>query len=223
MGVNIVEDKNDVLNFGKENEIGIPIFYISESVIDKLDCDILNNIVKVDVDPKYEPSVKNKLKLMAEESKDVNLESKSDAVENFEQSMIMMNIIVGGISIILIFIGILNFINVMVTNVNTRLTELAVIESIGMTKRQIKKMLTFEGLYYAGITIFMIMTLGMSVVYMISKLIKNIVDYAEFVFPTSALILLVVLILLVCTITPSVVYKQSSKSSVTDRLRRIEK
>ena len=223
LGVNIVEDKNDVLNFGKENEIGIPIFYISESVIDKLDCDILNNIVKVDVDPKYEPSVKNKLKLMAEESKDVNLESKSDAVENFEQSMIMMNIIVGGISIILIFIGILNFINVMVTNVNTRLTELAVIESIGMTKRQIKKMLTFEGLYYAGITIFMIMTLGMSVVYMISKLIKNMVDYAEFVFPTSALILLVVLILLVCTITPSVVYKQSSKSSVTDRLRRIEK
>ncbi|MGN1033274.1 MAG: ABC transporter permease, partial [Intestinibacter sp.] len=86
----------------------------------------------------------------------------------------------------------------------------------------IKKMLTFEGLYYAGITIFMIMTIGMGVMYIISKFIKNMVDYAEFVFPASSLILLIVLILLVYTIAPRVVYKQSSKSSVTERLRRIE-
>ena len=69
-----------------------------------------------------------------------------DASENFTQSKIMMNVVGGGIAIIFIFIGLLNFINVMITNVSTRLRELAIMESIGMTKKQIKKMLTYEGL-----------------------------------------------------------------------------
>lgn len=53
----------------------------------------------------------------------------------------MMNVVGGGVSLIFIFIGLLNFINVMVTNVSTRLRELAIMESVGMTKKQIKKCL----------------------------------------------------------------------------------
>lgn len=222
LGIDIISDENNVIISQKENALGIPTFYLSQSVIDKIDCDIINTIARIDVDQKYEHVIENKLKSMTEERKDLNLESKSDTLENFNQSMMMMNVIGGGISIILIFIGILNFINVMVTNVNTRLRELAVIESIGMTKKQVKKMLTFEGLYYAGITIFMIMTLGMGIVYMISRLIKNVVDYAEFVFPMNALVVLIVFIVLVCTVVPRIVYKQSSQESITERLRKIE-
>lgn len=223
LAVDIVEDKNNILPFGEENEIGIPTFYISESLINKIDNDILNSGLHINVDKKYEKTIKNQLKLMTEKSQNINLESKSDIKENFEQSMIMMNVVGVGISLILIFIGMLNFINVMVTNVNTRLTELAVMESIGMTKKQIKNMLTFEGLYYASITIFITMTIGIGIVYMISQSIKSIVDYAEFVFPMNSLILLISLILFACTITPRIVYKQSSRLSVTERLRRIEK
>ena len=38
----------------------------------------------------------------------------------------------GAISLILILIGILNFVNVMITGINIRLKELAIMESIGM-------------------------------------------------------------------------------------------
>ena len=134
----------------------------------------------------------------------------------------VMNVLGGGMSIILIFIGMLNFINVMITVVNVRLKELAVLESIGMTKKQIKKMLTLEGLYYGGITTLLISTLGVGIVYIIAELTKQMADYATFVFPTVPLLSMIVLIFALCLITPSLVYKYSTKKSVTERLREIE-
>jgi len=134
----------------------------------------------------------------------------------------VMKILGGGISGILILIGILNFINVMITGVNVRLKEFAVMESVGMTKKQIKKMLTFEGAYYASITTLFIFTLGIGIIYGIAELTKKIADYAEFVFPTVPLLTLVVFIFLVCLITPGVVFETSSKKSVIERIRETE-
>ena len=90
-----------------------------------------------------------------------------------------------------------------------------------MTKKQIKKMLTFEGLYYALITLCMIFTLGIGIIYIIAMLTADLADYAKFIFPTSQLIFLVIIIILVCTITPGIVYKYSSNKSVIERLREI--
>ena len=134
-------------------------------------------------------------------------ESKSESTESFNKSQMVMNILGGGIAIILILIGILNFINVMITGINSRLKELAVLESIGMTKKQIKKMVTFEGLYYGLITIGFILTIGVGIIYGVAELTKNIADYAVFVFPTVPLIFLIIVILLICIITPSFVFK----------------
>ena len=53
--------------------------------------------------------------------------SKSDKIKELKSSQMIMDIIGGGMSIILILIGILNFINVMITSINVRLKELAVI------------------------------------------------------------------------------------------------
>ena len=110
----------------------------------------------------------------------------------------------------------------MITGVNVRLKELAVLESIGMTKKQIKKMLTLEGLYYGGITTLLISTLGVGIVYIIAELTKQMADYATFIFPTVPLLSMIVLIFALCLITPSLVYKYSTKKSVTERLREIE-
>ena len=42
-----------------------------------------------------------------------------------------------------------------------KVRELAMLESIGMTKRQIIKMLTLEGIYYAGFTMISSLLIGM--------------------------------------------------------------
>ena len=48
----------------------------------------------------------------------------------------------------------------MITGVYTRKLELAVLESVGMTKRQIRNMLMYEGMFYGIITTVLIVTLG---------------------------------------------------------------
>lgn len=215
-------DESGILSFNGSNVLGVPTIYVSSSALNKLDKNLNVDKIYIDVDDKYDSKVKSKLKTIASESRLV-LESKTDKIESFNKSSLMMNVVGGGISIILIFIGLLNFINVMVTNVNVRLQELAIMESIGMTKKQIKKMLTIEGAYYASITTLLTCTLGMGMVYLIAQLTKNIADYAEFVFPGMELISLITLIFTVCLITPVMAYKYSSKKTVTERLREIEK
>lgn len=224
MSFNALMFNNDggILNFHGSNVLGVPTIYVSSSVLNKLDNNLNIDRICIDVKDKYDSKVKSKLKTIASENRLV-LESKTDMIESFNKSSVMMNVVGGGISIILIFIGLLNFINVMVTNVNVRLQELAIMESIGMTKKQIKKMLIIEGAYYASITTLLTCTLGMGVVYLIAQLTKNIADYAEFVFPGMELIFLITLIFAVCLITPVMAYKYSSKKTVTERLREIEK
>jgi len=220
INVELMEEENSILSIGS-SETGMPVIYVSSSTLNKLTKDTKNHLVYVDVKDSYDSEVKSKLKTLASKNR-FNLTSKTDAMNDFEKNSMMMNLVGGGIAIILIIIGLLNFINVMVTNVNVRLKELAIMESIGMTKTQIITMLTLEGAYYAGITTLITCTLGMGVVYFIAQLTKQIADYAEFVFPTIPLLSLITLIFAVCLIIPSIVYKYDSKSSVTERLREIE-
>jgi len=220
INIDLMPYENSILSIGS-SETGMPVIYVSSSTLNKLTKDTKNHLVYVDVKDSYDSEVKSKLKTLASKNR-FNLTSKTDTMNDFEKSSMMMNLVGGGIAIILIIIGLLNFINVMVTNVNVRLKELAIMESIGMTKRQVITMLTLEGAYYAGITTLITCTLGMGVVYFIAQLTKQIADYAEFVFPTIPLLSLITLIFAVCLIIPSIVYKYNSKSSVTERLREIE-
>ncbi|MET0960624.1 MAG: hypothetical protein ABWX58_09890 [Psychrobacillus psychrotolerans] len=72
-------------------------------------------------------------------------------------------------------------------------------------------MMTFEGLYYAVITIGLILTIGMPIVYGVSQMTMQIAEYAVFIFPTMELIVLTIVIFLVCLLTPAIVFKASSK------------
>lgn len=219
--VDIVKDQNNAFPSGLPAPLGIPTIYMSNSALKELDSDAVNHFLFLNVDNKYEEQIESELKNIAS-NRGLWLESRSDETEAFNKTQMVMNILGGGISIILILIGILNFINVMITGVNVRLRELAIMESIGMTKKQIKKMLTCEGLYYAGIIAIFIATIGMAIIYAIAELTKKIADYAEFVFPTVTLTILIAFVFAVCLITPAIVFKQSSKSSVIDRIREIE-
>lgn len=94
----------------------------------------VDNII-ADCEPDAEPSASAKIKALVKANSSVlALEVKSELVSGFQSSMLVMNVLGAGISIVLILIGILNFINVMLTGVYIRRGELAVMESVGMTK-----------------------------------------------------------------------------------------
>ena len=167
--MNVVGDTSELLPPGLDAPLGIPTIYISNSVLEKLDNDAINYILNINVDKKYESKINKDLKALSK-ARGLWFESKSEKTEEFNKSQMVMNILGGGIAVILILIGILNFINVMITGVNIRLKEFAIMESIGMTKKQIKMMLTYEGLYYALVTTGFILTLGIGIIYGIGEL-----------------------------------------------------
>lgn len=217
----IFNDTSGRLPHGLGSPLGISTIYMSNSALESLDSETKNLNVYVDCEEKYEPKVNSELKNIAN-NRGLWLQSKTGDTEEFNKSQKVMNILGGGVSIILILIGILNFINVMITGVNIRLKEFAVMESIGMTKKQIKRLLSFEGMYYAGITSILICTVGVAIVYLVAEMTKKIVDYAQFIFPIVPLVILITIIFTVCLIVPRVVFKIASKKSVTERIRKIE-
>lgn len=173
-----------------------------------------------DCDPKAERYVTSKIKEYVKINSSVReLSIKSEISADFQSSMLSMNILGGGISAILILIGLINFINVMLTGVYTRKGELSVMESVGMTKKQVKNMLVYEGMYYGLITILLILTIGNVIVYMVANLAASIADYATFHYPVILIFVIAVVIMAVCTLVPRAVYQMVSKESITERLR----
>ena len=136
--------------------------------------------------------------------------------------MTSMNILTSGISLTLILIGIINFINVMLTGVWSRRTELAVMESVGMTKKQVRKMLMSEGLCYAFISILLIGSIGNAIIYFVVKLAMQVADYAVYNYPVLLMLAMFAAILIICAVVPALVYRIISKESITDRLKNIE-
>lgn len=182
----------------------------------------IQNII-VDCEPEAESGVKEEIKRLVSVNPSVSyMIIKSQYVEEFKTSSKAMYLLGGGISGILIFIGIINFINVMMTGVYVRRRELAVLESIGMTKRQLKRMLVYEGVYYGAITLALVYSLGNVLVYIIAGLARQIANYAVFHYPAGFMCIISVVVMAVCMFIPAIVYQVVSKESVTDRRRAVE-
>ncbi len=65
----------------------------------------------------------------------------------------------GLLAFIFVF-SLINLANTLITNLLARQRELGVFQSVGMSGRQLSHMLSFECLYYVGITLFVTLTLG---------------------------------------------------------------
>ncbi|MEF9917437.1 MAG: ABC transporter permease [Lachnospiraceae bacterium] len=69
---------------------------------------------------------------------------------SFEQYVRKYYMIGGCLALVLALIGIMNFFNTTATSVLNRKREFALLEAVGMTKKQISKMLVMEGFIYLG-------------------------------------------------------------------------
>ena len=65
-----------------------------------------------------------------------------------------------GILVFIFVFSLINLANTLITNLLTRQQEFGVFQSVGMSGRQLSRMLSFECLYYVGITLLVTLTLG---------------------------------------------------------------
>lgn len=90
----------------------------------------------------------------------MNVVSRRTMIAQYESQTRASAVMGYAVSIIIALVGVLNFVNSMVTAIIARRREFALIQSVGMTKRQLRQMLAFEGLFYAGLTLLAAYTLG---------------------------------------------------------------
>lgn len=142
--------------------------------------------------------------------------------ELFEQTNYSLSLLGNGAAVLLIVIGLVNFVNVMLTGVVARKNEFAIMESIGTTKKQIRKILTLEGGIYALISTLLIMTFGNAFLLLVADAVPHIANYAVFEYPVALVIGLIAAIFVICLSVPAIVYKAISDETVIERLRNFE-
>lgn len=154
-------------------------------------------------------------------AKDFSWESKIEDADEIEKAQGNMPQLGIGIVLILAFIGIMNYMNTFVVNVQSRMMELSVMESIGMTPKQILGMLVREGVLYAGGAWLVTLTVGMGATY----LLYESMNYRGIAFSVSILPLLfaVGISLLVCTMVPVLTWIILEKNgTVVERIKGVE-
>ncbi|MDR3225997.1 MAG: ABC transporter permease [Clostridiales Family XIII bacterium] len=211
------------MHFSSESHVGLApaSIYISEKALDKYDTKGDVMAVFADPTPGKTDDVTAKMKKLvskADPGDGFVFWVAAEVMGNFITAMTVLKVLTGGISVILFTIGLMNFINIMIAGVMMRRRELAVMESLGMTKPQVNKLLTVEGLCYAGLTMLFILTVGNGIIYYVSTFVEKIANYAVFKYPLTDVILIAALLFVICAAVPRIVYKITSKESVVERL-----
>jgi putative ABC transport system permease protein len=159
---------------------------------------------------------------MIEGNYNISLNSRLEGKKAIRDTKILLFALGGGVSAVIGLIGILNFVNVMSVGIMVRKRELAILESIGMSQGQMRKMLISEGIGYAAITILLVVSIGNLITLSIFQLFLKNIEYMVITYPIIPIVIVFMIILTVCMITPKVVYGNINKSTLVERLREAE-
>lgn len=216
---------SDKIDRRKDIEIVPNVIFVSEAGMERLTQEAIISGIGVDIKDMSE------LEQIDRELQSVNstltasewqFNSPVAELETFDQMFYSINLLGNGAAILLIVLGLINFVNVMLTGVIARKNEFAIMESIGTTKKQIRKILTLEGGIYALISTLLIMTLGNAFLLLVADAVPNIANYAKFEYPVSLVVCLIAAIFVICLSVPAIVYKATSNETVIERLHNFE-
>lgn len=150
----------------------------------------------------------------------INVFSVLDMKESFQRFVSKYYMIGGFLVVILSFIGIMNFFNTTATSVISRKKELALLEVVGMTKKQVSKMLVAEGFLYLGGAFVIAILL---VVFGAEKILANTLGKAFFFqmhLTIVPCILMIPILAGIAYVIPKYQFEKMSRESVVERIRR---
>lgn len=152
----------------------------------------------------------------------MDYESKQKLADQFKGLQNMFLFVGGTLSFIVGVIGILNFINAILTTIIARRREFAMLQSIGMTNQQLIQMLLLEGLFYAFAAIGCSLLLGSLLSFMIVRPIGNNLWFYSYKFSLLPILVTAPLLVLIALFIPFVSYKSNNKQTIVERLRLAE-
>ena len=151
--------------------------------------------------------------------KDIEYDSRQQQIDDFHDFYQMF--LVSGISISFVIglVGVLNFLNSIVTGIFARRREFAVLQSVGMTGRQLKGMLITEGLCYAVGSIFLALLIFTAGSPIIAEGIEQIFPFMSYHFTIMPIFVILPFFILIGILVPVASYRMAVKKSVVERIR----
>ena len=150
----------------------------------------------------------------------INVFSVLDMKESFQRYVSKYYMIGSFLVVILAFIGIMNFFNTTATSVISRKKELALLEVVGMTKKQVSKMLVTEGFLYLGGAFVIAVLL---IVFGAKQILVNTLGTAFFFrlhLTIVPCVLMIPILVGIAYVIPKYQFEKMSRESVVERIRK---
>ena len=149
-------------------------------------------------------------------------ESKATHIAEFNSFRNMFLMLGGVLSFIVGLVGVLNFLNAILAGILTRRRELAMLQSIGMTGKQLKTMLILEGSYYALGAVVVSLSFSLATGPLLSKVLESTFWFFTYRFTALPILLVAPIFAALGIAAPLLVYRTVAKRSVVERLREAE-
>lgn len=176
--------------------------------------------VYINIDNSKFETIKSNIKSIIGDNNRIWYDSYTDNRKELGDQFMGIQIIAGSVVGIIGLIGILNLINTMVTSILTRKKEYGMLEAVGLSKVQLRKMLQIEGLYYALTSSLISLIVGSGLGYLCFKLFRKIgADYAEYEFPLMPIVVLVLVFIIVELLISYMIENKLEKESIIDKIR----
>ncbi len=194
-----------------------------QAVLSFVPYDNLNAHLLISADPERETAVGEAINEIVAEHPELSLEVYADREIAYSQTANSVFGTISGLAIFIMMFSILSMMNTLITNIVTRKQELAMLESIGMSKGQIRKMLLGESLILVLAAVGVTMTIGTLLGYVLTHLLHNGgAFYITFQFPVAFAIAYAAVLIAVPLIITLVSMKSFSKEALVERLRGAE-
>lgn len=198
-----------------------PTIIVSDKVVKGFVDDPIIAKVGIRYEEEYNEEVETALLSVMNDSsyaKDYSYSSKIELMKNVKKAQGNMMEVGIGIVLILALIGIMNYINTSVGSIQSRHVEISIMESVGMTGKQVKQMLVVEGMIYAGGAWLITMTVGLGVTFYLYQSLNY--YKAAFEIPILPVLAAVALTIFVCISVPIIAYRQlERRSAIVERIK----
>ena len=152
---------------------------------------------------------------------DLHVESQYKNMKTIQKSQGNMMEIGTIIALLLLLVGVLNYANTITSGIQNRKLTFSVMESIGMSRKQMGRLLVREGILYAFFSVLITLTVGTAITYICFQSMNYM--GIPFKIPVIPLISAIVLVMLICMTTPLISYKKLvGNRSIVERLRDYE-
>ena len=190
------------LNHDSEHE-SIPMFYLFDTPDDISEASAENYLAD----------------LTADNLSGLMYESKATLRAEFEGFQTMFLLLGGLLCAIIGLIGILNFFNAIMTGILSRKREFAVLQAVGMTNKQLKAMLVYEGLFYALSSALSALVLSFVINPLVGDLLENMFWFFSAKFTIVPVVIAIPIFALLGWLIPYVMYDHAAKYSIVEQLR----